>query len=117
MTSEAGSPNEIDNRSLKIEATYLGFSWLYYSPVEQNFKCKMKKLLQTIGLSQAKFKFGQIALKDLVPLVDVHFKYMLNHKNSWKQSRNIEVIMFLCLKRNYYVIINDKLMMKVFCKT
>lgn len=69
-TSESVSTSEaalkgIDCRSFKLEVYCREFSWLYYHPVEQGFKCKMCELFPTTGRSQAKFKFGHKALKSL----------------------------------------------------
>ena len=69
-TSESVSTSEaalkgIDCRSFKLEVYCREFSWLYYDPVEQGFKCKMCELFATTGHSQAKFKFGHKALKSL----------------------------------------------------
>ena len=41
------------------------FSWLYYSPVDKRFKCKICELSRATGRSHAKHKFGQVALQSL----------------------------------------------------
>ena len=41
------------------------FSWLYYSPVDEGFKCKICELSPATGRSHAKHKSGQVTLQSL----------------------------------------------------
>ena len=59
------------------------FSWSYYSPVDEGFKCKICELFPAIWCSHAKHKFGQVALK----LLGDHPRRTLDtHDQSQKHS-------------------------------
>ena len=84
----------MDHRSFNVEIYGREFSWLYYNPVDEGFKCKICKLFPAIGCSHTKHKFGQVASKSLgdhpkhhaLPFEVCDHMHTPRHTPKWKKA-------------------------------
>ena len=82
-----GSAKNIDYRNFKFEMYVREYPWLYYNPVEKEYKCKYGELFPAVGSGNSKHKFGKEAVKSLT---DHPHRFLESHKCSSKQQNSVK---------------------------